>query len=410
LVDFTDAEALTSLICLKPGLGNDDLPRQFDAIEYAADGVIRIGYRVEQGLLRRILRVVKIRNAGYAAGEHPFIIGAHGIDLSYAAAIRTDPVISRDRVTSGIPQLDQMMEGGLLRGTTTLISGLPGTAKSTVGACFLAAGLRAGERGLLVALEEPASQLVANVRSVGIDLAPFISSGQLATLSLNAASAIADEHYLTIERALKEQRASLLVVDPVSAFEKAGGDDVARVLSERLTWLVKSQGLTAIFTAIADSLRGELESTTAHVSAIADTWIHLSFAVKGGERNRTLTIVKSRGTAHSNQLREVVLSSSGVILQDIYQIQGDFLLGTARLEREQEQKREMAAHELHVKDLLRELEERKENALAKLRDAERELLDVNERMSAGVRESATLAAEVIHDRTQVDAARGSRDT
>jgi circadian clock protein KaiC len=150
-----------------------------------------------------------------------------------------------------------------------------------------------------------------------------------------------------------------------------------------------------------------LETTTAQVSAIADTWIHLSFAVKGGERNRTLTIVKSRGTAHSNQLREMLLSNAGITLQDVYQIQGEFLLGTARLEREQEHKREMTAREVHVKNLLRELDERKEIALAKLRDAERELLELNERMAAGVQEAESLAAGVIHDRTEIDAARSS---
>jgi circadian clock protein KaiC len=409
LVDFTDAAALTSLICLKPGRGNDDVPQQFDAVEYAADAVIRLAYRIEHGLLQRIVRVVKIRQAGYAAGEHPFIITGHGLDVSYAATMRTEPPISFERVSTGVPQLDQMMLGGLLRGSTTLISGLPGTAKSTLGASFLAAGLEAGERCLLIALDESASQLLANVQSVGIDLKPFVDSGQLALLSLNAASAIAEEHYLTIERLIETHHPSLLVIDPVSAFEKAGGRSVARIVIERLTWLVKSRGMTAIFTAVADSQFGELESTTAHVSAIADTWIHLSFAVKGGERNRTLTIVKSRGTAHSNQLREMVLSGSGISLQDVYQIQGEFLLGTARLEREQENKREMTAREVHVKNLLRELDERKQLALAKLRDAERELLELNEHMAAGVQEAELLAAGALNDRTEINAARSTGD-
>jgi circadian clock protein KaiC len=407
LVELTDAEALTALISLKPGLGEHDVPHQYESIEYAANGVIRLSYRIERGLLQRILRVVKIRQAGYAAGEHPFIITGHGLDVSYDAAIKTEPVISFERVSTGVPQLDHMMVGGLLRGSTTLISGLPGTAKSTLGASFLAAGLGAGERGLLIALDEPSAQLIANVRSVGIDLAPYAASGQLATISLNAASAIADEHYLTIERVIDTQQPTLLVIDPASAFKKAGGREVARMVIERLTWLVKSRGMTAIFTAVADSQFGELETTTAQVSAIADTWIHLSFAVKGGERNRTLTIVKSRGTAHSNQLREMLLSNAGITLQDVYQIQGEFLLGTARLEREQEHKREMTAREVHVKNLLRELDERKEIALAKLRDAERELLELNERMAAGVQEAESLAAGVIHDRTEIDAARSS---
>ena len=410
LVELTDRLGLTSLICLKPGFGNDDLPSKFDAIEYAADAVIRLGYRVNQGLVQRILRIVKIRNAGFAAGEHPFVITSRGLDVSFYPAVKAEPALSLERVSIGVPQLDQMLDGGLLRCSTTLISGLPGTAKSTIGASFLSAGLKRGEKCLLVALDEPAAQLIANVRSVGVDIESYVQSGQLQTLSLNAGSVIADEHFLMIERAIDSQGPALVVIDPVSAFEKAGGTAVAQLVVERLTWLVKRHGIAAVFTSVANSALGEVESTATLISAIADTWMHLSFAVRGGERNRTLTIVKSRGTAHSNQLREMILSSSGITLQDVYQIQGDFLLGTARLEREQEQKREKQAHEVSSKALQRKLDDRRSAALAKLRDAERELLDVNERMLEGLQETASIDAVALHDRSEVDASRGAVDT
>lgn len=409
LVELTDSAGLTSLICLKPGFGNDDLPSKFDAIEYAADAVIRLGYRVHLGLVQRILRIVKIRHAGFAAGEHPFVITARGINVAYYPAVKAEPALSLERVSVGIPQLDQMLDGGLLRCSTTLISGLPGTAKSTIGASFLAAGLKRGEQCLLVALDEPALQLIANVRSVGIELEEYTRSGQLQTLSLNAGSVIADEHFLMIERALDAHDPTLVVIDPVSAFEKSGGTTVTQLVVERLTWLIKQRGIAAIFTAVANSSLGEAESTASQVSAIADTWMHLSFAVRGGERNRTLTIVKSRGTAHSNQLREMILSNSGITLQEVYQIQGDFLLGTARLEREQEQKREKQAHAANAKTLLRDLDDRRSAAMSKLRDAERELLDVKERMREGLEETASLDALAIHDRSEVDASRGALD-
>ena len=131
--------------------------------------------------------------------------------------------------------------------------------------------------------------------------------------------------------------------------------------------------------------------------------------MRGGERNRTLTIVKSRGTAHSNQLREMILSSSGIALQEVYQLQGDFLLGTARLEREQEQKREQQARETTAKMLLRELDERKTGALTKLRDAERELIELNDRMAEGLQVTASIDATAVHDRSEVDASRGALD-
>lgn len=409
LVELTDAESLTSLICVKPSATGDVLPDKYDLIEYTADAVIRVGYRITNGLMQRLLRIVKIRNAGFAAGEHPFIISQRGIDVSYYPPVKTEPVLSDDRISVGIAQLDQMLEGGLLRSSTTLVSGLPGTAKSTIGASFLMAGLKRGERCVLVALDEPASQLISNVRSVGLDLAHYARSGQLLTLSLNAGSVIADEHYIRIERLIEEHAPTLIVIDPVSAFEKAGGVEIARQIIERLTWLVKTRGITAIFTAVANSTLGEIESTMAHVSAIADTWLHLSFAVKGGERNRTLTIVKSRGTAHSNQLREMILSASGITLQNVYQIQGDFLLGTARLEREHEEKRETQVREWMARSQLRELDERKTNALSRLRDAERELLEVNERLASGREESASTDAVALHDRHEVGASRGKLD-
>jgi circadian clock protein KaiC len=409
IVDVTNSAGLTSLICLKPGFGNDDLPSKFDAIEYAAEAVIRLGYRVNQGLVQRILRIVKIRNAGFAAGEHPFVITSRGLDVSFYPAVKAQPALSLERVSIGVPQLDQMLEGGLLRCSTTLISGLPGTAKSTIGASFLEAGLKRGERCLLVALDEPAEQIIANVRSVGVEIEQYVRTGQLQTLSLNAGAVIADEHFLMIEHALESHAPTLVVIDPVSAFEKAGGTAVAQLVVERLTWLVKERGIAAIFTAVANSNLGEIESTASQVSAIADTWMHLSFAVRGGERNRTLTIVKSRGTAHSNQLREMILSGSGITLQDVYQIQGNFLLGTARLEREQEQKREKLVHASSAKMIRRELDDRRTIALAKLRDAERELLDVNERMAEGLYEAASTDAVALHDRSEVDASRGALD-
>jgi circadian clock protein KaiC len=197
-----------------------------------------------------------------------------------------------------------------------------------------------------------------------------------------------------------------LVIDPISALDEAGGREVAQLVVERFTALVKSRGITAIFTAIASSQIAEIEGTAGHVSSIADTWIHLSFAVKGGGRNRTLTIVKSRGTGHSNQLREMVLGSDGVTLQDVYQIQGEFLLGTARLEREQEEKRALQARELRARDEQRKLEERKETARARLRDAQRELDDINERMTAGAAESELFEAGALLDRSEVSIQRG----
>jgi circadian clock protein KaiC len=247
---------------------------------------------------------------------------------------------------------------------------------------------------------------MANVRSVGIDIAAYEATGELAALSLNPNGAIADDHYLRIERFARLHRPTLLVIDPISAFEEAGGREVAQLVVERFATFVKSHGITAIFTAIASSQIAEIEGTAGHVSSIADSWIHLNFAVKGGERNRTLTIVKSRGTAHSNQLREMVLGSGGITLQDVYQIQGEFLVGTARLEREQEEKRAQQFRELRERNEQRKLEERQETVRARLRDAQRELDEISERMTAGAAENELFEAGALLDRSEVLIQRG----
>lgn len=401
LIQCTDAEGVTSLVTLKPGTGDHDLPQRIDALEYAADAVVRIDYRLIEGLLQRVLRVVKVRDADFASGEHPFLITARGLSVSCLPAKKKETITSYDRVSTGISRLDDMLDGGLLRSSVTLVSGLPGTAKSTLGANFLLAALARGEQCLLVALDEPAPQLVANVRSVGIDLQPFIASGHLRLLSRNAAGAIGHQHYLTIVAEIEEWKPTTLVIDPISALEKAGGSEIAIAVAERLTNLVKERGMLALFTAIANIELAERETTTLHISTIADTWMHLNFGVKGGERNRTLTIIKSRGTAHSNQIREMSLSADGVTLEDVYEFDGDFLLGSARLERTQQDNRDVLERETRVRELLRELEDRRENANSKLRDIKREMLDVDEQIIAISAESVSLEAQTTRDRNEV---------
>jgi len=242
-------------------------------------------------------------------------------------------------------------------------------------------------------MDEPAPQLIANMQGVGIELQPYVESGTLRTLSLNAGAVIADEHYLTIVRELVEHDASVLVLDPVSALEKGGGTEVAVLVVERLAGFVKQHGLTAVFTALASTHVGELESTVSQASSIADTWIHLSYAPKGGERNRTLTIVKSRGTAHSNMMREMILSSDGIALEEVYDLEGELLLGTSRVERKQQDRRDAQLREMRLAALLRDLEERRHQAEAKKRDAETEMREIDSRIDETGRDAQLFATE-----------------
>jgi circadian clock protein KaiC len=310
----------------------------YELAEYAADGVLALKTTMFGELSRRTIAVNKMRGTGFEAGAHAYTISDHGIRVLHyptrTAELATD---SRKRLSTGIERLDTMLTGGYRSGTTTLISGLPGTSKTTMSAAFLHAGALAGERGLFVGFDEPAQQMLCDMQSVGLGLEEAVASGLLRAESFSAGALIGDEHFLAIEMLIDEHRPTRVVIDPISALEKAGGREIADSIMERLVLMFKSRGITSIITAVADSKLGELENTPTRISTIADAWMHLSFANRGGERNRTLTIVKARGTGHSNQMREVILSPTGFDLADVFSSGGQVLVGTARAQREQQE-------------------------------------------------------------------------
>jgi len=337
LLEWLTEANLTALLTVKEFEGDLAIPGFFALAEYASDGVLHLRRRSIGELSRRTLSLRKMRGAAFEAGEHPYVISSDGIRALYTPTSTTAVVSGLQvRLSTGVDRLDRMLVGGYRSGTTTLISGLPGTAKTTLGAAFLDAGCRAGERYLFIGFDEPSEQMLVDVTSVGIDLEQFVRSGLLRAKSFAGGAVIADDHYLTIEALIDAHRPNRVVIDPITALEKSGGTDIAGVLAERIVALLKSRGISALFTAVTETQHGELEATPLRVSTIADTWINLSFANQGGERNRTLTIVKSRGTGHSNQMREMVLSSEGIDLADVYASGGEVLLGTARAQREQQ--------------------------------------------------------------------------
>jgi circadian clock protein KaiC len=398
LLDWLTESNLTTLVTVKDFEGDPGIPGFFALAEYASDGVLQLRRRTIGELSRRTLSVVKMRGAGYEAGEHPYVISNEGIRALHTS-VRTASVVGGlgVRLSTGVDRLDRMLVGGYRSGTTTLISGLPGTAKTTLGAAFLDAGCRGGERCLFIGFDEPAEQMIVDVRSVGIDLERFVRSGLLRAESFAGGAVIADDHYLTIEALVDEHRPTRVVIDPITAFEKSGGLEIAGVVAERIAALLKSRGISALFTAVTETQRGELEATPMRVSTIADTWINLSFANKGGERNRTLTIVKSRGTGHSNQMREMLMSADGIDLADVYSAGGEVLLGTARAQREQH---DVIEEELAAATLSHEfetLDREGEELTLRLTDARR-----------GLEQIATRRAELV-ERTKVTDGAQARD-
>jgi len=231
-----------------------------------------------------------------------------------------------------------MLGGGLFRGSSTLITGVPGTSKTTISGKFVEAACRRGEKTLFVSFDEGADRIVRNLTSVGIELKPHLRSGVLRMYSGRTESVAAEDQLVTLKALIREHQPRCVVIDPLSALAKAGGLTAARSVANRFIYAAKDEEITVVVTAINGGDEPDTEATDLQISSIADTWIHLSYLIRGGERNRALTIIKSRGTWHSNQVRELILSDAGPMLADFYTAGGEVLMGTLRWEKEDEER------------------------------------------------------------------------
>lgn len=329
---FVRDHALTALITLK----SDDIGAGMAIAPYIGDCVINLDRRMEGDVSVATLDLVKYRGSPTPGIRMPMAIDDAGIALLFEGNHIVEHKVFKERLSSGVARLDTMLGGGYYRGTTVLVSGAPGTAKTTLSAAVVAAACNRGERALFVSFDESSAQIVRNAQSVNVDLAPHLASGALHMVSLRAALAPAQLHVHNLCRLIDTHLPTVLVIDPVSALIKSGGKAMVDSVIQLLVDFIKVRGITGILTALVDSENPEHEVTLTHVSTIADTWLHLTFVAQGGERNRALTVVKSRGSGHSNQVRELVLRDSGPTLADVYTDGGVVLMGTARLEREAE--------------------------------------------------------------------------
>jgi circadian clock protein KaiC len=307
-------------------------------LEFMVDCVIEFESRLERGVALHRIRVTKYRGSAFAKGEYPVSFGSGGMEIAGPEPTEIHQVASSERVSAGFERLDTMLGGGLFRGSSTLITGVPGTSKTTLSGKFAEAACRRGERTLFVSFDESADRIMRNLTSVGIQLKPHVKSGILRMYSGRTESISAEDHLVKLKSLIAEHRPLCMVIDPLSAIAKAGGLSAARSVANRFIYLAKEQRITVVVTAINDGDQPEAEATDLQVSTIADTWIHLSYLIRGGERNRALTIIKSRGTQHSNQVRELILSDAGPILADVYTAGGEVLMGALRWEKEDEER------------------------------------------------------------------------
>lgn len=326
--------------------GDGTLTRQ-GLEEYVSDCVILLEHRVERQNSSRRLRIVKYRGSTHGTNEYPFLIDDDGFSVLPVTSASLNHSVSNERVSTGIEQLDAMLGGvGVYRGSSTLISGTAGTGKTSLAAHIADAACRRGETCLYFSFEESPEQIVRNMRSIGINLQPWIDNG---TLHIHAARPTMfglEMHLAKMHKTVLKLKPHVVVVDPVSNLIAAGAQDQVESLLIRLIDFLKVHQITAIFT----SLNGggsSLEATEFGVSSVMDTWLLVRDIEIAGERNRGLYVLKSRGTAHSNQIREFLLTEQGIRLLEPYLGLDGVLTGSARAAQEL---RELSAQVVHAQE------------------------------------------------------------
>jgi len=350
--------------------------------EYVADCVILLDFRVREQISTRRLRIVKYRGSSHGSDEYPFLIAETGLSILPVTSLNLDHKVSTERIPTGIPRLDTMLGGkGYFRGSTILISGTAGTGKSSFSAKFVEAACRRGERCLYFSFEESPGQIMRNMASIGIDLAKPARKGLLRFHASRPTLYGLETHLITIHRLIEEFKPLVVVLDPVSNLTAVGSSAEVKSILTRLFDYLKTAQVTAFLTDLSHAGKGA-EETNESISSLIDTWILLRDIESNGERNRGLYILKSRGMAHSNQIREVRLSDDGIDLLDVSLGPSGVLTGSARAAQEDKEQMEAAASRFDLERKRRD-HDRKRHALeARIEELRAEFAAETEELTA----------------------------
>jgi circadian clock protein KaiC len=356
------AHELTGVVTLKADSDESGAVRQpFGFMQFMVDCAVVLNHSVVLGVSQRNLRVQKFRGSSFDENESPFLIGRTGFEVAVSRTLgRGESTVTNERVSSGVDRIDTMLGGGYYRGASVLITGFPGTAKTTLSGAFAEAACQRGERTMFVSFDSDSNEVIRNLGSVGIRLDRFVDDGSLHMVSARTITGSAETYLVRIKTLAREHRARCLVVDPVSTLSKSGNELTAHSVAERLIDWSKAEGITLVCTSLLDEMSSQSEAgSPLQISTLADTWIHLNYLVQAGERNRGMSIIKSRGTAHSNQVRELILSDAGITVTDTYTAGGEVLMGTMRWEKESAERHasEVAAVTAKLRSVRLEAEE-----------------------------------------------------
>jgi circadian clock protein KaiC len=372
--------------------------------EYISDCVVLLDHRVSDQVLTRRLRVVKYRGSSHGTNEYPFFIDSRGVTVLPITSIGLNHPASDERISSGIAALDAMLGGrGYYRGSSVLISGTAGSGKSSVAAHFVKAACARGEPAVYLAFEESPGQIQRNMRSIGIDLERWVARGLLHFHAARPTAHGLEMHLGIIFHLIDETQPKAVVVDPITNLNTVGTGGEVKAAVTRLIDFLKMKGVTALFTSLTGG-GDNAEQTAVGVSSLMDTWLLLQNLELNGERNRGLYVLKSRGMAHSNQVREFILTSKGVDLVDVYTGPAGVLTGTSRTIQEAKDETEARRRAAEIERLERELQRKRASHAARA-TAEREEFAAQEqellrelaelrRDAAGVSDSLAKAARL----------------
>src|SRR5664280_454267 len=352
-------KGVTSIITGERGEGT--LTRQ-GLEEYVSDCVIMLDHRVTEQTSTRRLRVVKYRGSMHGTNEYPFLIDEDGFSVLPVTSLGLEHIVSNERVSSGITELDKMLEGkGYFRGSTVLVSGTAGVGKTSVAAHFAEAACKRGERVLYFCFEESPTQLMRNMRSIGIKLEPWRRKGLLQFQATRPTLYGLEMHLAVTHKAVNAFKPDIVILDPINTFVIGDKENEVKTMLMRIVDFLKAKQITALFTSLTSG-ESALENSDVGISSLIDTWLLLRDIELNGERNRGMYVLKSRGMANSNQIREFILTNHGVELRDVYIGASGVLTGSARVAQEALENAEVLVRKDDIERKKRELE-RKRKAL-----------------------------------------------
>ena len=366
--------------------------------EYVSDCVIMLDHRVNDQISTRRLRVVKYRGTAHQTNEFPFLIDEDGISVLPITSLALKHRVSSERISSGIPRLDTMLGGlGYYRGSSVIVSGTPGSGKSSMSASFIDAACRRGEKCLYFAFEESPDQIIRNMRSIGIDLEEWIKKDLLTIHSARPTFSGLEMLLTSMHKLVATLDPKAVVIDPISNFIAVGATTDVKAMLLRLIDFFKGKQITTLFTCLTAGGAPE-EQTDIGVSSIMDTWLLLRDAELDGERNRCLYILKSRGMAHSNQVREFLLTDKGIDLIDVYLGAEGVLTGSARIAQESKEKAIALVRQQQKECKQRELERGREALEAQIMHLRSEFAAREEELARAIAEQDARENQINRDR------------